>query len=161
MSTGTQGRDLASDTFGFYIVRMRTNSANLFLLLKAACHHVTVAASARATRRVGVHGAQALALLALRERPSCTVTELADAAGLKMSATASLVDRLVRDGWVERSSNPNDRRAVMLALTGSGQDAAEGVVEMVATFDQSLRGDFTAEELAIVARFLNHAMEAL
>ncbi|MBX2801745.1 MAG: MarR family transcriptional regulator [Myxococcales bacterium] len=134
---------------------------NLFLLLKAACHQVTTRGAARATDRVGVHGAQALALLALQEQPGCTVTQLADILGLRMSAAATLVQRLVRDGLVQRAPSERDGRAVLLHLSAEGKNAAEGAAALIDDFAQLLRRGFDDDELAVVERFLNHALEAL
>ncbi len=135
---------------------MRTNDAtpNLFLLLKAACHQITTRAAAHAERVVGVHGAQALALLAIAESEPCSVGRLAGAVGLKMSAAASLASRLAREGLVERAPNPDDGRAVLLSLSPRGRTTAAEVAEMVEGFDRALREGFAPEELAVVERFL-------
>lgn len=51
--------------------------------------------------------------------------ELADHCLLTRPAVTELVDGLVADGYVRREDEPDDRRAVVLSLTGSGRRAIE------------------------------------
>ncbi len=41
--------------------------------------------------------------------------------GIRASTASGLVDGLVRGGWAERSPDPNDRRRVLVRLSGRGQ----------------------------------------
>lgn len=67
----------------------------------------------------------AIALLHLRgsQRP----TQIADELGLTLSGTSGMLTRLERAGLLTRRHDlvPGDRRAVVVALTALGQDAAE------------------------------------
>ena len=76
---------------------------------------------------------------ALSEQPR-RITDLAAREGLTQPAITLLVNRLERRGWVERTPDPADGRAVLVALTGDGRR----------TFDQ-LRSEYRAllhEEMA-------------
>jgi DNA-binding MarR family transcriptional regulator len=53
-------------------------------------------------------------------RRSMTITAVADELSLTHSAASRTVDRLVRDGWVQRMENPADRRQKILTLTHEG-----------------------------------------
>jgi DNA-binding MarR family transcriptional regulator len=78
-------------------------------------------------------------LSALSTRPS-RITELAAREGISQPGVTQLVNRLEERGWVERRTDPDDRRAVLVALTAAGSDALETV-----------RGEFRAllhEEMA-------------
>jgi DNA-binding MarR family transcriptional regulator len=78
-------------------------------------------------------------LSALAARPY-RVTELAAREGISQPGVTQLVNRLEERGWVERRTDPDDRRAVLVALTAKGSDALEAV-----------RGEFRAllhEEMA-------------
>lgn len=57
-------------------------------------------------------------------------TALADALGTGASYVSKIVGRLERDGLVERSTDPTDRRANLISLTESGEAAARGVYEL-------------------------------
>jgi DNA-binding MarR family transcriptional regulator len=58
----------------------------------------------------------------LSRRGSMRLTALTATEQLTQPAMTSLVSRLVRDGLVERRSDPSDGRAVMVALTAAGAD---------------------------------------
>lgn len=134
-------------------------SVGLFLLLKSACHHVTERAFAEASAETGVHGAQALALLALREAGPCSLSELAQRVDIKRAAATTLLRRLEAGGHVRREPSPTDARAVALHLTDRGRAALEGAEQLVARFDRALSEGLDADEIAIVRRFLSAAKE--
>jgi DNA-binding MarR family transcriptional regulator len=56
---------------------------------------------------------------ALSERPR-RITDLAAREGVTQPAITLLVNRLQRRGWVERAADPDDRRAVLVTLTRTG-----------------------------------------
>jgi DNA-binding MarR family transcriptional regulator len=49
------------------------------------------------------------------------MTDLAEAVVLSKSGLTSLVDRMERDGLIERRADPEDRRATRIALTKEGE----------------------------------------
>ncbi|MEV4419768.1 MarR family transcriptional regulator [Patulibacter sp. NPDC049589] len=66
----------------------------------------------------------------LRDR-EVGMRELADLMGLEKSSATGLVDRAARRGLVERSTRPDDGRAVRVALTEAGRSlAAEAGAEI-------------------------------
>lgn len=62
------------------------------------------------------------AMLVLYNQKHCTQKKLARTVGLKASGCSSLVNQLVTQGLVERVTNPEDRREMILALTPQGQE---------------------------------------
>jgi len=50
-----------------------------------------------------------------------TMGELADEMNITLPSATSLVDRLVKRGWVERQQDPEDRRIIRLAITDAGR----------------------------------------
>ena len=53
------------------------------------------------------------------------MTDIAIYIGRALSATTTVVDRLVERGLVDRVSDPNDRRLVMCELTDTGRQVLE------------------------------------
>lgn len=51
-----------------------------------------------------------------------SVGELSGHLGLTNSAVSGIADRLEREGWVERSRDPNDRRRVRIKLSQKGRE---------------------------------------
>ena len=56
-------------------------------------------------------------------------TDLTTALMLTSSGTTKRLDRLERAGLVERTADPNDRRAVAISLTAEGRDLIDRVTE--------------------------------
>lgn len=52
---------------------------------------------------------------------SCGVTEIGEHLGVTSAAASQLLDRLVEQGLVERSEDPEDRRVKRIKLTEKGQ----------------------------------------
>jgi DNA-binding MarR family transcriptional regulator len=50
-----------------------------------------------------------------------TMSELAEEMNISLPSATSLVDRLVKSGWVERQADPDDRRIIRLAITEEGR----------------------------------------
>lgn len=55
--------------------------------------------------------------------------ELQDQSLFTRSGMTRLVDRIEREGYVERERVPGDRRGVSVVLTSKGRDAVEGALE--------------------------------
>jgi DNA-binding MarR family transcriptional regulator len=64
--------------------------------------------------------AQADCLEVIAYRGACTMSELANELKVDASAATRTVKRLVDGGYVERSPDPNDARAVVVTLTDAG-----------------------------------------
>lgn len=58
----------------------------------------------------------------IHERQSCTSTELAEVFMVCKSSITAIINRLVDRGFVQRTSNPHDRRQINLSLTESGTE---------------------------------------
>ena len=71
----------------------------------------------------GLTAAQHQLLLAIRGHPgpgAPTVSDVADALLLRHHSATGLVDRAVLAGWVKRTRDRDDHRAVRLSITRSG-----------------------------------------
>lgn len=75
----------------------------------------------------GVSLAQCHTLLELESAGSLSLSDLADRFALDQSTLSRTVDNMVRCGWLKRKVNPDDRRAVRLELTPSGQKKAQSI----------------------------------
>ena len=73
----------------------------------------------------GTTRAQWIVLFRLREQEGLSQVDLADVLELQPISLVRLLDRLVEHGLVERRSDPRDRRANRLFLTGSGRQLAD------------------------------------
>ncbi|MBT2502803.1 MarR family winged helix-turn-helix transcriptional regulator [Curtobacterium sp. ISL-83] len=116
------------------------------------------AAQRRAREALGVGENALLALRVLVEAgqsgESVNAKELADRVGITAASTSALVERLVRSGHVERRSDPNDRRGVILSATGPSMHQALRVIEELDRREAEVAEQLPADERAIVVEFL-------
>src|SRR5215217_5541253 len=78
----------------------------------------------------GLTPAQVKVLLQLGTRRQMTVGEIASALSCSMPAASELVDRLVDAGHLVRSSDPADRRRVLVAATPASQQISADLCEL-------------------------------
>ncbi|GLW69614.1 MarR family transcriptional regulator [Kitasatospora phosalacinea] len=84
-------------------------------------------------RRAVPLGLTAAQATALREMTGpMTMRELAERMSCEPSNATFVVDRLERQGLVERRAHPTDRRARHLVLTGEGSALRERLLELLA-----------------------------
>lgn len=79
---------------------------------------------AESGREHGITAQQGQLLCVLMVRPY-GMSELGSVLGLAKSSLTGLVDRSVQRGLVRREADPDDRRAVRVALTATGGELAE------------------------------------
>ena len=60
----------------------------------------------------------------LTRQESCIMSDVARALSSPLSTATTVVDRLVKGGWVERTRGESDRRSVRLSLTAEGRRLA-------------------------------------
>jgi DNA-binding MarR family transcriptional regulator len=103
---------------------------------------------------------EAGALVTLLAHPGRSTGWLGGVLGLTSGGITRLVDRLVTDGWVQRSPG-NDARRRTLALTASGAEQAEQILaDRRAAIDRALcRLD--ADERRTLERLLDKVLAAL
>ena len=53
-----------------------------------------------------------------------------------------VLDRLELQGWVRRAPNPSDRRSLLVALSGSGRERAERVVDAIQALETEILEEF-------------------
>lgn len=86
--------------------------------------------------------------------------EVARRLGVSTAASTGIVDRLAARGHVQRRPHVSDRRRTELHLTDSGRAEVLGHLMPMILALRDLEDTFTAEELAVVRRYLLGAIEA-
>jgi DNA-binding MarR family transcriptional regulator len=64
-------------------------------------------------------------LMYLYSRSDCGISDIGERMDISAPAASQMVDRLVQHGLVERTEDPNDRRARQLTLTPKGRELIE------------------------------------
>ena len=77
-----------------------------------------------------------------------TVGALATATATRPSTLTSLLDRLTRRGYLERQSDPGDRRSFVVVLTPDGLAAAKRAAEAIANLERQALATVTPAQRA-------------
>jgi DNA-binding MarR family transcriptional regulator len=104
---------------------------------------------------IGLSLAKLAALKTLSEAgESLALTQLADRLSCVKSNITQLVDRLEADGFVQRQSDPNDRRARLATMTPAGRKACKEGLQVRQRAEQDLLRKLTAAESRTLAGLL-------
>jgi len=105
--------------------------------------------------------AQMKVLMLLREHGAMRVGVLAGRLTVSTPTITGVVDRLVREGLVQRADDPSDRRVVLNVLTAKGGQLMEGLQQRGDAELQRVAGALSAEEQTAIAQSLMRLDEAL
>ena len=108
---------------------------------------------------INLTSAQAGALFTIPVDGAASVNAISEALGLAQSAASVLVQKLEQASLIERQTDPNDRRAVLLTLTQRGRTLRAKAVERAQRMNTAATRGFSADEQAIVARWLQHMID--
>lgn len=97
----------------------------------------------RLRERHGIVTSQFEFLRFLRDHPGARVADLAAEFAVGIGATSKGIDRLEKQAWVMRRTNPSDRRSSLLDLTDDGRQLVEAAE---ASFTEAL-AELTADTL--------------
>jgi MarR family transcriptional regulator, organic hydroperoxide resistance regulator len=78
----------------------------------------------------------------------CTVGELSRVFGMNKSTLTGLLDRLVDQGLVKRTVNPEDRRSFVVDITAKGKSGALRLRTVLDTLERRISERITEAELA-------------
>jgi len=121
----------------------------------------SVMTNERIAREMGINvvDLQAMGFIARNGAPM-SAGEVSQQTELPTSTTTRVLDRLEKHGYIERMTDPNDRRRVVVRVRpelaagvgrGGDDDPYAGILEGM----QRVHEQFTADELAVVARYLD------
>ncbi|WP_269844739.1 MarR family winged helix-turn-helix transcriptional regulator [Sphingomonas jeddahensis] len=103
----------------------------------------------------GKTAARAGVLMALRaDGRGMPMKQLGAQLDLGASSLSGLLDRMGRDGLIERQPDPTDKRAWHIVLTDEGKAVRAEAVRSARVLNDQLCDGFDDAELAIVARWL-------
>jgi DNA-binding MarR family transcriptional regulator len=96
-----------------------------------------------------------------QHRESITMGELSQALDVSLSTATRTVDWLVKNSYVARCADPEDRRIVRVILTETGQALHQAGNELIRKRAEALLRGFTAAEREELVRLLAKLAQAL
>lgn len=100
----------------------------------------------------GLSAMEKLVITHLWSEHCATMTRLAERIGMTSGGATSLIDRLERDGYVERTSDPDDRRRQLVKLTPKGSATREMLDVTLNQAATELDPDAASEVFGILQR---------
>lgn len=105
-------------------------------------------------RCLGLTGPQARLLLSLERNPDQNQVFYADRLEIEPITLTRIVDRLEEAGWVERQSDPADRRARILHLTDKSRSIVTRLRGIVEALSEEMLDGFGPSERRLIAEML-------
>lgn len=101
-------------------------------------------------------------LMELFKRDGQTQTELQNAVGgIEHPTVVRTLDRMQRDGLIERRPSSIDRRAFLIYLTDKGRATEKDVLDSAQALNQMLLSNFSKEEQAQFQSYLRRLIDNL
>lgn len=122
--------------------------------------HRSMRDSARFVKASGFTIPQFFLLMHLRHHANCGISDLSEHMEISNAAASQLVDKLVHAGLLERTEDPDDRRAKQVSLSSKGKELIEqGIQERYRWVDE-LESSFTEDEKEKVVEALSLLVRA-
>jgi DNA-binding MarR family transcriptional regulator len=108
----------------------------------------------------GLTPTQLRSLFLIANKGSTNFRKLAEALGVTPSNVTGIVDRLVEQGLVSRTQNPEDRREMTLQATDKGQALVSNLKEVGIKHMTQILSVLSLEELSALAQGLSAFIKA-
>jgi DNA-binding MarR family transcriptional regulator len=115
----------------------------------------------RRVRRLGITRAQWLVLTRLHRRPGASHSELAEMMEVEKATAGRMIDRLVANGWVERRSEPGDKRVKRVYLTREAERVHKRIWRVAEDTVETALADLSARESKQLFALLQRVKETL
>ena len=122
-------------------------------MLAHACKHHRQRAE-ELLNEIGLHTGQEMLLCGLWHNEGITQTELANYVMIQPATVTNMLQRLEREGFVERRPDIEDQRISRVYATEKGRDIEERVQEKWSQLEQEAFGGLSIEERVLLRRLL-------
>lgn len=115
----------------------------------------------RRVRRLGITRAQWLVLTRLHRRPGASHSELAEMMEVEKATAGRMIDRLVANGWVERRSEPGDKRVKRVYLTAEAERVHKRIWRIAEDTVEAALAELSARESKQLFSLLQRVKDTL
>jgi len=137
-------------------------AAELFATLLRAGETINAEINRTMIASIGAPNAllNSLAVIEGADQP-LTPSEISERTYTSSATTTATIDALERKGWVQRVPNPEDRRSLLIEITGEGQAVADRFLPGIRKVELAVLSELTSAErvtmLKLLAKFLRQA----
>ena len=118
----------------------------------------------RENNMVDLEGARGRIIFALWGNDGVPIKTLCEKTSLDKSTLTGIIDRLERDGYIERKPSETDKRSTLISLTGKEQEFAKNIQKVSNQMNEIFYKGFSDEEITqfdkMLARILENCKEA-
>ena len=118
----------------------------------------------RENNMADLEGARGRILFALWGKDGVPIKTLCEKTSLDKSTLTGIIDRLERDGYIERRPSQTDKRSTLICLTGKEQEFAKHVQKVSNKMNKIFYKGFSDEEImqfdSMLERILVNCKEA-
>ena len=118
----------------------------------------------RENNMADLEGARGRIIFALWGKDGVPIKSLCEKTSLDKSTLTGIIDRLERDGYIERKQSPSDKRSTLITLTGKEQEFEKYVKNVSNQMNKIFYKGFSDEEIiqfeAMLQRILDNCKEA-
>lgn len=115
----------------------------------------------RLLRPLNVSAAGGLVLGVLRDHGAMSPSELGERLIVTRATVTGLLDSLERRGFVKRSTNPADRRSLVVEITPAGLVVLQALRTLIHRHEQSWMSSFSEAELGAYIATLHRIQESV
>lgn len=105
--------------------------------------------------------AQLKSMFFIINQRSTTSGKLATALGVTPANTTGIIDRLVKQGLVSRTEDTQDRRMLLLKVTGKGEELVANLRKRRRDYMSKVLAGLSGDELATLAQGLTSLLKAV
>ena len=118
----------------------------------------------RENNMADLEGARGRIIFALWGKDGVPIKTLCEKTSLDKSTLTGIIDRLERDGYIERKPSQTDKRSTLICLTGKEQEFAKHVQKVSNKMNKIFYKGFSDEEIiqfdSMLERILANCKEA-
>lgn len=112
-------------------------------------------------RPLGLGVASVPVLVHLAQEGPLTQAQIAARLGVEQPSAATLLQRMTRDGLVERDPDPHDRRAVRISLSARAEQAMPGALAERDRADAQATAGLSGDEVTVLRALLARVRDNL
>jgi len=131
----------------------------LFFLMNKAHHKLFNYVDKACEDAMGTSVTQLAALMFVVKNSGCKQKDIAKEFSQNKSAITGLINRMEKNGLIERKLSAEDARVVQIYPTPEGMEKATQVIPFIKEFNAIFDEEFDEQELETVLKFLNFIMK--